>query len=536
MKDKGISVFAAFVLAVLVFASCTGPLPDAEVFRVMELSFEASSPGSNPYVNGPELSAIFRGVSGDAAGLSYRVYGFWDGGKTWKLRFSPTKSGQWEFITESQDKGMNKRKGSFNALAPAAERSLSNILSHGFLEPADTFSWKLSDGKPFFPVGETQWSFSEEFTLPEWKEWMNVISERGYNTFMGCCWLGKYTRLELKPFARRDPASDTLLVEFFRDQLDPMVQYANDKGIMMGLVIGGFPDNSEWFRRFRTIERSDRWFRYIIARYSAYNVRWGLFGELNEAVGRNMLEGKSWEWTGSHYAELVKKYDPYKHPVGSHNTRVDFSAAADSNIDYIKVQEGDRTSPEQYLNAMSLRRWNKPVWYEEYWYEMDGDQDVGIGNTYRNFVYAMAFPTMGSLMRNHQGINTPFPPDEAAKKGISLYDYLMANDTGIIRMSYFAGFFRVLANDLDEFVPSTRLVSRGECGRFGGNYALFIEGGGTFTIDLSGVTGKFAATVLDIGTGERKELNTIEGGGKVTIDTGLGSDAAVLLIKNDNLP
>ncbi|MBN1108580.1 MAG: DUF4038 domain-containing protein [Bacteroidales bacterium] len=534
MKNNGILIFTASGLIALMSVSCTSTIPDTELFRVVELSFEASDPCSNPYVNGPELIASFRGISGEAAGSKYTVYGFWDGGNIWKLRFSPTKTGEWEYRTVSPDKGLNNRRGKFKAISPTSDKLSSNILYHGFLERADTFSWKLSDGTPFFPIGETQWSFSEEFTLTEWKEWMDLIAFRGYNTFMGCCWLGKYTRSELKPFAGREPASDTLLVDFFIRQLDPMVQYANDKGIMMGLVIGGFPDNSQWFTRFKTIERSDRWFRYIIARYSAYNVRWGLFGELNEAVGSYMLEDKSWEWTGDHYAGLVKKYDPYKHPVGSHNTRVDFYAAADDNIDYIKVQEGDRTSPDQYKNAISLRKWKKPLWYEEYWYEMDGAQDVGIQNTYRNFVYAMAFPTMGSLMRNHQGINTPFPPDEAEKQGISLYNYLMANDTGIIRMSYFSDFFSILKNDLDEFVPASTLVSRGECGKFGNNLAVFLEGGGTFTVDLSGITGKFNLTALDIRTGEKKELPVSEGGARVVIDTGIKTDAAILLIKDVN--
>lgn len=94
---------------------------------------------------------------------------------------------------------------------------------------------------------------------------------------MGYCWLGKYSRVDIYPFENRDPSTDKLLVSFFREQLDPMVKYANEKGVMMGLVIGGFPDNSQWFRKFNTIERNDRWFKYIIARYSAFNVRWGLF-------------------------------------------------------------------------------------------------------------------------------------------------------------------------------------------------------------------------------------------------------------------
>lgn len=516
-------------------AGCTHNTPDTvvELFSVYEITLNARNSGENPYVNGPSVSAEFIGMTGEAKGKILIINGFWDGGDVWRIRFAPLFTGEWSYRTTSADRGLDGKKGYLTAVHPGTEHLESNELYHGFLEKNDTFSWKLSDGTPFFPVGETQWSFSEEFSLPEWKEWMDVLHDRKYNTFMGCAWLGKYERIDLMPFENRDPSTDKLQTDFFRDHLDGMVQYANSKGIMMGIVIGGFPDNSQWFRKFRTIERSDRWFKYIIARYAAYNVRWGLFGELNEAVGDFALEDKSWQWVGQHYAKLVKDHDPYIHPVGSHNTRVDTSAAGDPNIDFIEVQEGDRLSAEHYINALNLRKWNKPVWYEEYWYEMDGNQDVGIQNTHRNFVHAMAFPTMGSLMRNHSGINTPFPPEEAVKMGTSLYDYLMKNDTGIIRMSYFSDFYKPLINYLDKFIPSSELAERGFCGKFGNNLAVFLEGGGTVTIDMKEFSGEFKVILLDIKTGEIIRKDNIRGGAECNIDTELQSDAAILILNSD---
>jgi hypothetical protein len=212
---------------------------------------------------------------------------------------------------------------------------------------------------------------------------------------------------------------------------------------------------------------------------------------------------------------------------------VDTISAGDPNIDYIEVQEGSRTSPDQYLNAYMLRRWNKPVWYEEYWYEMDGDQDAGIQNTHRNFIHAMAFPTMGSLMRNHSGINYPFPPDEAAKEKISLYDYLVLADTGILRMSCFADFYKAIVPDLDKFTPSGDLVNRGECGRFGNNFAVFLDDGGDFEIDLSGISGEYNVISLNIRTCEKITLPVITAGKRCTIKTGMGSDAALLLLQSE---
>lgn len=532
MKKSNLAVFS--ILSVILLTGCIPEKSSREVqlFRIFEIKLAASQPGSNPYLNGPEVSAKFTGTSGKAKGKTFVITGFWDGNNDWRIRFAPTLTGGWSYETTSTDPGLNRKRGSLTAVHQKGESAPSNILYNGFLELNDTFSWKLSNGTPFLPVGETQWSFSEEFLLSEWKEWIDVLAECNYNSFMGCAWLGKYTRAEIYPFEKRDPQTDKLLVRFFKEQLDPMVQYANDKGIMMGIVIGGFPDNSQWFQKFNTLERNERWFKYIIARYAAYNVRWGLFGEINEAAGRFALEDKSWQWVGRHFSQLIKDTDPYKHPAGSHNTRVDTSAATDPNIDFIEVQEGDRKSPTQYLNAQDLRKWNKPVWYEEYWYEMDGDQNVGIHNTHRNFISALAFPTMGSLMRNHYGIDSPFPPDEAKRQGIPLYDFLMKNDTGIVRMSYFADFYKILVNDLDDFTPATELINRGECSRFGKNLAIFLPDGGSFTLDLSAVKSDFNVLRLDIRTGDTLKLKSISGGRSCYIDSKSDSDAVVLLISD----
>jgi len=155
---------------------------------------------------------------------------------------------------------------------------------------------------------------------------------------------------------------------------------------------------------------------------------------------------------------------------------------------------------------------------------------VGIQNTHRNFIHAMAFPTMGSLMRNHSGINTPFPPDEAKKQNISLYDYLVLSDTGILRMSYFADFYKVLIDDLDEFAPLPGIVDRGECGKYGDNFAVFLDEGGSFSIDLSDMTGVYKVNCLDIKSGEVRNLENISGGKKYFIDSEIRSDAAILII------
>jgi hypothetical protein len=99
-------------------------------------------------------------------------------------------------------------------------------------------------------------------------------------------------------------------------------------------------------------------------------------------------------------------------------------------------------------------------------------------------------------------------------------------------MSWFADFYKVLADDLDEFSPVPELANRGECSRFGKNFAVFLTDGGKFTLDLSGETGDFNVRCLSIRTGEVRTLNKVSGGTKPVIDTEIRSDAAVLILSS----
>lgn len=511
---SGIVALAALALLsvqIPVHAGLITPPPSSvKVFRVYELAMDAAVPGSNPYINGPSVTAVFTGTSGAASGKSLTMKGFWDGGNVWRLRFAPTAAGNWSWVTSSTDAGLNGITGSVTAVAASADELAANPLYHGFLQRSG-YAWNLSDGTAFLPVGDTAWAFSEETTTAEWQQWMSARQAQKFNTFLGNIWLGIYSRAGVPvAFPSGDPTTDSPNMVFFQ-RLDLMVQYANDHGIMMGLCIGGFPQNSNWWNRFATLARNDRWFKYCIARYTAYNVRWCLYGEVNET--NPPWNGWTWQQQVTHDAQLVKDEDPYDHPLGSHHNSVDTSSASNSNIDYIEVQIA-RTET-QYQNGLSYRTYGKPIWFEEYWYEppvYDNDVALGIRNTHRNCVAALVFPTMGSLMRAHY-------PD------YSIND--VQTDPGAIRMGYFADFYKDLA--MTSFSPASNLVSRGQCGRFGNSYAVFLQSGGDVVLDLTSVTGSFSVKKLDINTGAIAGLGSIQGGGPRTISSGASTDTAILV-------
>ena len=487
-------------------------------FRTYEIALGAQAPGALPHRDGPEVTASFH----HASGTNLTARGFWDGSHIWRIRFAPTLPGEWTWSTASPDTGLDGLASNFVAVAPTAAAVASNALLRGFLV-RDGAAWRLSDGSLFLPVGDTQFSFSEELFLPEFQAWMDVLMARHLNTVQGCAWLSIYTRGGLSPF-NGTPSTEDLNPAYFR-RLDQMVQSANDRGIMVGLVIGGFPDNSQWWRQFNTQDRDDRWFRYVVARYSAFNVRWILYGEVDEA---NPAWG-TWQAEVLHKAQLIKADDPYRHPVATHHRSADLTSINNASIDYLEVQLAARNET-QYTNALNYRQYGKPLWFEEFWYESaayDNEYTLGIRNTHRSFIAALAFPTFGSLMRAHAE-HADFPPTRAAQMGMSVQNYLLAQDPGLQRMQYFADFMRGL--NTGAFSPAGARVNRGQCGRFGNAFAIFLQGGGNVNLDLTDVNGRFDVRCLDINTGQISSLGNVTGGGVRTIISGTTADVSILVV------
>jgi len=70
------------------------------------------------------------------------------------------------------------------------------------------------------------------------------------------------------------------------------------------------------------------------------------------------------------------------------------------------------------------------------------------------------------------------------------------------------------------FSPAGARVNRGQCGRFGNAFAIFLQGGGNVNLDLTDVNGRFDVRCLDINTGQISSLGNVTGGGVRTIISG----------------
>jgi hypothetical protein len=138
-----------------VFASALGSMSAVaavHVWEKQELTFTAANPYANPYT---EIT-VWVDLAGP--GFQKRVYGFWDGDRTFRVRLLATVPGTWTWRSGSTppDQGLAGKTGSFVATAWSEEEKKQNPLRRGFLRPTtNNHALEQADGTPFFVIGDT---------------------------------------------------------------------------------------------------------------------------------------------------------------------------------------------------------------------------------------------------------------------------------------------------------------------------------------------------------------------------------------------
>jgi hypothetical protein len=155
-------LFAALFLA-LVSPATAARLQSGEVhvWEMQEVRLEAARDYANPYAD------VDVWIELDGPGFRKRVYGFWDGGRTYKVRFVATAPGAWRWRAGSnqKDSGLNGG-GSLKAIAWEPEEIAANPNRHGFIRAsAGGHALAYADGTPFFMMGDT-WLAASSWRLP----------------------------------------------------------------------------------------------------------------------------------------------------------------------------------------------------------------------------------------------------------------------------------------------------------------------------------------------------------------------------------
>jgi hypothetical protein len=138
---------------------------EGHVWEAQEITLQSMEEYPNPYVE------VVCWIDLEGPGFARRVYGFWDGGRTFRIRFVATAPGEWRWRTGSNrpdDTGLNGGKGALRAVAWTEEEKRENPNRRGFIRATSNgHALEHADGTPFFLVGDT-WLAAATWRLP-WK-------------------------------------------------------------------------------------------------------------------------------------------------------------------------------------------------------------------------------------------------------------------------------------------------------------------------------------------------------------------------------
>lgn len=355
-------VSTACAATLAVFATATAA---TERWGVWEAELEGPA-GGNPYSEVTLTATVTQG------GRSLDVPGFWDGGGTYRFRFSPPADGEWQYVTRSNRPELDGRRGTLTAAAPTGG-------NRGPVEVFGTFHLRYADGTPYHQLGTTCYVWTHQTEALQ-EQTLKTLAASPFNKIRFCVFPKAYTYNKNEPpffaFVKR---ADGKSFDF--DRPDPAFWRHFERRILDLQRLGIEADIILWhpYDRWGFSEmgkaQDDRYLRYCIARLSAFrNVWWSLANEY-DLMAPNAMKGHRGNKTMAdwdRFFQILQREDPHRRLRSIHNCR--------GFYDYTRpwVTHASIQTSDMHRGVEFRHQFNKPVIYDECKYE--GDVPQGWGN------------------------------------------------------------------------------------------------------------------------------------------------------------
>ena len=373
---------------ILCMSMFLGAQTSVEQWEVFEKSFENTQTYANPFKD-VELTATFKHSSGD----EIKIYGFYAGddkggdkGTVWKIRFAPTKQGEWTYTCAWSDANAGTAQGgTINCVTPA------NKNNHGFFAVDPTYKHHAicDDGYRPYILGNTAYHL---FISGDWKKFLQHYIDRNFNyTRMALnsghpsgSWKWDGTFFENATRADFDnctnPPGDFMWIfgespnnpnyneynQRLCKRVDEVIKFMNDNG-MIAEFMSTMPEKCGGAFRKSTMTQNQwrEYYKYQMARWGAYRIVWWNFS--NEA---NELSEEDTPWIGN-TLEYLRTIDPYKHLRSFHednNAGQTCRSCTQTWTEYVLLQKKQEMAP---TNALMIKyyQYNKILINAEFNYE-----------------------------------------------------------------------------------------------------------------------------------------------------------------------
>jgi hypothetical protein len=303
MASPALPLLAVLWLSVAAALAQT-PCEGTPAYSPCEMPFDLLTAPPNPATT-VQLQIEFRSPHFK----TYLMPAFWDGTRQkMMVRFTPTEAGQWIYKVSSNIPAFDGKEGMFNAGASD---------SPGFVNVANVHHWATDNKKAHLWMGFIADRFAF-LSAAEFDQQLNQAAQNKFTHFRGSILggLSDRSRVYLGP-DRPNPA--------FFDELDRRVGEIHKRGITTDLMLASDPETI--LAQFPDMQARERFIRYVVARYSAFNITWQGLEEFEDyAEGRALLKELGLD---------LKKLDPYQHPRSSNAKVTSSPLLADGWMDYV---------------------------------------------------------------------------------------------------------------------------------------------------------------------------------------------------------
>lgn len=267
---------------------------DTRQWSVHEITLAAAGSYDKPYTS-VEVAARFTGPDGTETA----VRGFWDGGRTFKVRFTPTCQGRWRFAVESapEDEGLT-RAGEFEAAAPLPGH-------HGFWRRDARYPTRFvfEDGTREYIWGTTYYGLvSNARAGGGWQQSITNIVRYGIRKARFLLAPGSADKPSYYPASNPflDGNADQLDLAHW-EATDRVIGFLADHGVLADVIVFPYRRSAD---EVASLAQDERFLRYAVARLGAFpNVTWCLVNEWNYSV----LSRDYWNQMG----HRLRREDPW---------------------------------------------------------------------------------------------------------------------------------------------------------------------------------------------------------------------------------
>ncbi len=275
LRSTKISRVACILVSLVAFGAAANDSLQVRQNEVAEWRGQARRAYADPF-NEVTLDALVT----LADGRELRMPGFWAGKEEWRFRFSAPVTGHFPFRTVcscTNDAGLHDQRG---VIEVTPYLGSNRLLQHGPVQlSANRRYFAHADGTPFFWLADSWWhAMSSRLTRDGFQALVADRVAKGFNVIQ----FAVANPCDIAPFDDRggNEAGHAWTKDFgtinpaYWDLSDQRVAYLIEQGLLPS-IMGSWG----YYLHFMGVEKMQRHWRYVIARYGAYPVAWILCGE-----------------------------------------------------------------------------------------------------------------------------------------------------------------------------------------------------------------------------------------------------------------